>query len=203
MLNLQNPEDLFFCVDALTRARFHIGDGDPHLSQELEEIITSLMYLAENPPQETSPPPQPTAAAAPQQAQPQATPQAPPQAQPQNTQDSAQDANDLLAVNPENMHAAADFVTVGADAIAAFAVEEMIALAGPVIERRAGLGGSGDDAKQRQTYELQCQSAHVGPPEQLVQTFVKACRQDARPGAAPDRPAKPVSPHVHRRGCGG
>ncbi len=47
ILNLQKIEDLFFCVDVLTRTRFSLGATEEGLAADIDRIITCLTYSSE------------------------------------------------------------------------------------------------------------------------------------------------------------
>ena len=44
MVNLGNFEDLFFCIDALTKSQLIVAQSSPGLARDLGRIIESLMH---------------------------------------------------------------------------------------------------------------------------------------------------------------
>jgi len=43
--DLRNPEEMFHCIDILTRARASLSTGEPHLAEEIGKLTEALMEL--------------------------------------------------------------------------------------------------------------------------------------------------------------
>ncbi|MEW6429155.1 MAG: hypothetical protein AB1568_14090 [Thermodesulfobacteriota bacterium] len=57
LYDFANHEQLFFCVDALTRAVAALAQNDPHLAGELTRITNSILAMAERAAAPRRPPP--------------------------------------------------------------------------------------------------------------------------------------------------
>lgn len=47
LLDLSKMEDLFFCIEVLTKARFSLGAKEEELVRDLDRVITCLTYSSQ------------------------------------------------------------------------------------------------------------------------------------------------------------
>jgi len=46
-LDLNKIEDLFFCIDVLTRVRLKVKESEPFLAEDVERIIQSMVAMSD------------------------------------------------------------------------------------------------------------------------------------------------------------
>ena len=50
ILDFTKLEDLFFCIEVLTRARFSINSGETDLAADIDRMLASFTAISQNPP---------------------------------------------------------------------------------------------------------------------------------------------------------